>query len=128
MRRKRFIAMSDGINEVTGEDWPDPDTDGQVVPFFEKGEHVITRQMLIDSGVRVESLATNPRDAWINVAMHMINILKADSDGQLQKFDVVELDRLVSIMSVCVDCVRDRDFATLQHVLRERGFLQRVSQ
>ncbi len=126
MGHKRFVTAPDGINEVTGEDWPD--TDGQVVSFFEKGEHVITRQMLIDSGVRVESLATNPRDAWINVAIRMINVLKTDSDGQLQKFDVAELDRLVSIMTVGVDCLRDRDFPALQHVLRERGFLQRVGQ
>lgn len=124
--RGRFVADAEGINQVTGEDCPEREKDGRVVSFFEKGGHVITRDMLLRSGVRVEALAANPRDALINVAMKIINILKADESGQLERIDHKELSGLISILDVSEECLSDKDRVGLQTHLRNKGFLCRI--
>ncbi len=125
MRRKRFRAMSDGINEVTGEDWPDPDTDGQVVPFS-RGERRITKEMIKNRARGAEFLAEDPKSALSNVAKALLAEIEGAENSDLKGFATTEAERLLATIRICFDCLSDHDVIGVQSHLRLKGFLHRV--
>lgn len=112
-RNRPLVKPEDGVCPVTGLDVDDT-----------RERFVIRRQMLINSRYRVHSLAVNPRDALMNVAMRIIDVLKEDEVGELKDIDPDQFGRLVKIMNVSSECLSDQDYGHLRTHLRNKGFLQ----
>lgn len=115
-KHRELAAVEDGVCPLSGLD-VHKDADGDGKPF-------ITREMLKAHGVRIDDLATNPRDALINVTMKISNFLQ-NSDPHLRDVDVSNFDKLISVLAISAECLSDKDASGLHAHLRSRGFLLR---